>query len=84
MTRRKPPAEPVVRTCADPKCGKQFRVHRDWQRFCSKKCRELWSRLGAQGQPFSEPANTETLAPPVERSAACLHWERDIENEIAV
>jgi len=28
-------------------------------------------------------AKTETLAPPVERSAACLHWERDIENEIA-
>jgi hypothetical protein len=32
--------EPVFRTCADPKCAKQFRVHRDWQRFCSKSCRE--------------------------------------------
>jgi predicted nucleic acid-binding Zn ribbon protein len=40
MTRRKPAAEPVVRTCADPKCGRPFPVHRDWQRFCSKKCRE--------------------------------------------
>ena len=40
MTRRKPPAEPVVRTCADPKCGRPFPVHRDWQRFCSKRCRE--------------------------------------------
>ena len=40
MTPRKAPAEPVFRTCADPKCGKQFRVHRDWQRFCSKRCRE--------------------------------------------
>jgi predicted nucleic acid-binding Zn ribbon protein len=40
MTRRKPPAEPVIRTCADPKCGRPFPVHRDWQRFCSKRCRE--------------------------------------------
>ena len=40
MTRRKPSAEPVFRTCADPQCGKQFRVHRDWQRFCSERCRE--------------------------------------------
>jgi hypothetical protein len=40
MTRRKPPAEPVFRTCADPKCSRQFRVHRDWQRFCSTRCRE--------------------------------------------
>jgi hypothetical protein len=36
MTRRKPPAEPVIRTCADPKCGRLFPVHRAWQ----KKCRE--------------------------------------------
>jgi len=40
MTRRKIPAEPEFRTCARPDCGKQFRVHRDWQRFCSKRCRE--------------------------------------------
>ena len=40
MTRRKTPAEPEFRTCARPNCGKQFRVHRDWQRFCSKRCRE--------------------------------------------
>ena len=36
----RPRPEPVVRTCADPKCGRSFPVHRDWQRFCSKKCRE--------------------------------------------
>jgi hypothetical protein len=40
MTRRKAPRDPVYAVCARPDCGQQFIVHRPWQRFCSKQCRE--------------------------------------------
>ena len=40
MTRRRPPREPIERSC--PNCHRSFSTRRSTQRFCGDRCRDAF------------------------------------------